>query len=436
MRVLAWLVVLLWGCVANARTYKLEFTDDTGNRVYAIGTATHIGDGVCLTCRHCFVDSLPDDYRIVVDGYSAELLEMSGESDLATLYVESLQDATAYVPAPEDYCLDDGDRVTIVGYANYEGKGWQRCTGEGNIVDSGTFNGPYEDDASVTRITVDSLDGMSGGAALSDDGYLVGIIFGSIDRRCSFVSCASFTRWVYRIPTYHPWRPVLHVWTSNRCPPCHQFWADYTSDAEFRALLDGHFRFPRNRDGTVNQMYYNVDAKPALAQWWGVNSWPCFGVNPASRVYGYAPASEFPNCPPECRDLNAKDYLLWRLGIIAAEPTNPPPQPPLEQQPTPAVITSTSTTACNCSERFQSIEARLDSLAVELRGLAGSQAPAFDDSALRAEIADLRAELDAMRTAELTVNLYQPDGNVQTGTVRIFDPDDSLDLNYFSRVSP
>lgn len=420
-----WLMLACASCFANVYPMQCGVNH---------GTATHIGDGVLLTCKHCFDGVNPDG--LTVAGHDAELLRLSEDSDLATLYCEALKDARGYVPAPDGYEVEVGSEVTARGYVGeecYEAKD--------RVLRYLTVNSDRESEATQVECNFTVRSGMSGGAIIDSNGYLVGIINGNtVETRVCFATCTrSFWRVVYRVPAYHPWRPVLHVWTSNHCGPCHQFWEDFVSDPEFRAAIEANFRLPRNPDGTVNQMAYNVDAHRALARSWGVNVVPTFGTNPANRVSGYGPASNDDNCPPEARGMDRKGYLLWRLGLIVRD--TPQPQPPATQEPTPAVIESTGP-CVGCAERFTELggrltrmESRIESLALEVQAVAGRTPPAFDDTELRDRLAALEAELAAMRTAELTVNLYQPNGNVQTGTVRIFDPDDSLDLN-FSRVSP
>lgn len=395
--VLAWVWLMLACASCFASVYPMQCGVNHA-------TATHIGDGVLLTCKHCF-DGV-DTSAITVNGHPAELLRLSDDSDLATLYCEALKGTTGYVPAPDGYQVEVGETVTARGYV-----GEDLYEASNRVLRYLTVNSDMEQNATQVECNFTVRSGMSGGAIVDSNGYLVGIIAGNtVETRVCFATCTtSFWRVVYRVPAYHPWRPVLHIWTSQHCGPCNAFWTDFTTDAAFRAAIEANFRLPRLPSGLVNQDAYNVDRHRVLANSWGITTVPTFGVNPASRIVGYGPADRDPNCPPAARGMDRKGYFLWRLGLIDGQPaSHVVPQPPLPQepQPTPAVTTPPAT-GCNCGDRLQSIEARLTALAVEVQGLAGRPTPAFDDTELRDQIAALQAEVESI---ELTPGPAGPQG--------------------------
>lgn len=422
MRVWVFAFAVLSCCVALGDVHRLSCG---GN----LGTATHIGDGVLLTCRHC-VDGV-DHSQLTIDGHPAEVLRVDDQSDLATLYCAELKDEPGYIPAPDGHEVPVGAEVTAYGYAP-DGGEMALFSATNRVLRYMTVSSDIESNATQVECNFTVHSGMSGGALLDSSGYLIGIVNGNaVQNRCCYCTCTTtFWRVVYRVPAYHPWRPVLHIWTSQHCGPCNAFWTDFTTDAAFRAAIEANFRLPRLPSGLVNQDAYNVDRRRVLANSWGIQTVPTFGINPATRIVGYGPADRDPNCPPEARGMDRKGYLLWRLGLIVSQPAVSVPQsPPAQQpQPTPAAVIESTGPCVGCAERFDELggrltrmESRLESLSVEVQAVAGRTPPAFDDTELRDKIAALEAELASI---ELTPGPAGPpgrDGEPRTITVIIQD---------------
>lgn len=473
----------LWcaACLAGGPVYRVTMTAPDRSEI-RYWSAVHIGDGCLLTVAHGFLhESIPPtDWHIEVAGCEAAYRGHDENRDLAIVEVSGL-DGESLPLAPDGY--EPQGQITVSGYP-----------GAGDELAAYTYAQHAENGNPVTWdlgmiVTGVWPSGMSGGAAVDENGYLVGILQGANqneeDPRGYIVSEPVFETFCAHIPEACPtWRPILHVWTSQQCGPCRQFWADFDTDAQFRDALRAHFRFPIRPDGTVDKDAYNVDRRRVLAAWWGVDAVPCFALSPQCRHFGY----------------RGKADLLARLGITAP-PAGPPqqpaanpaqPHPDTEREPTPAApIESTGPGVSDLGARITALEQQL--AALERRGEQGSErlgnqieslyrsierieielssvaspspgpvgppgppgpqgepGPAgergpqgepgrdADVSAVMNELTALRAELAAMQAAELRVNLRTVDvdqdgeiisiGSEVGGSVRIFDPDDSLNI--------
>lgn len=390
------------------------------------GSGVHVGGGCIVTAKHTMREILTTDneWQLRVNDLRIDEVEqcVSESVDIAIMYCEEIKSFDALPIA-----TDGHETEWPVVVSGYPGESTELTEESGELV------GEWEHGHTLT---CEVQDGMSGGPVVDSSGHLVGIIVTATNNpedfeefgRSSVVSGEVFQRFCCNnmelvCPTWRPMLPVLHVWTSNTCAPCRQFWADFDTDADFRNAILSRFRMPRLPDGTVDKSAYNVDRNRALAAIWRIDTVPCFGVNPASRVFGY----------------RGKQDLLVRLGIVveAGQAQAPVPSPPATQSPPEAPDRSEPTPALGAIlERLECVEERLDSL--DKAGI-----PTSEIEALRLELESLRSlvegidtlriELAEMREAELRVRIRQSNGTIIEDTVQIFDPSDSLNLQLPAR---
>lgn len=152
---------------------------------YATGSGFHVGHGLIVTAAHVIGEYSPSvSINITFDGismYPAKLVSSNKDLDIAIIYLPKIKEHVGKIEFGNSNLVERGDMIAVI--ASPEGFHDTSTVGRiTNIHQSPEIDGntPAWNDLILTDI--DLLPGSSGGMALNQDGKLIGMVLGILDR--------------------------------------------------------------------------------------------------------------------------------------------------------------------------------------------------------------------------------------------------------------
>lgn len=152
---------------------------------YATGSGFHVGHGLIVTAAHVIGDKSPTtSINVTFDGismYPAQLVSSNSDLDIAIVYVSKIKQHIGKIEFGDSNQVERGDMIAVI--ASPEGFHDTSTIGRvTNIHQSPEIeeNSPAWND--LILIDIDLLPGSSGGMVLNQDGKLIGMVLGILDR--------------------------------------------------------------------------------------------------------------------------------------------------------------------------------------------------------------------------------------------------------------
>jgi len=152
---------------------------------YATGSGFHVGHGLIVTAAHVIGEYSPSvSINVTFDGismYPAKMISSNPELDIAIVYLPKIKEHIGKIEFGNSNEVERGDMIAVI--ASPEGFHDTSTVGRvTNIHQSPEIdeNSPAWND--LILIDIDLLPGSSGGMVLNQDGKLIGMVLGILDR--------------------------------------------------------------------------------------------------------------------------------------------------------------------------------------------------------------------------------------------------------------